>query len=304
MPDNYTAATERYRRALRLEQNASANTVEAYMHDVRTLTAWLSARGTALAAVRLADLEEFMASLADLGIAATTQARVGCGVRSFFRFLALDGDIGEDPAKDLPAPATGDHLPAVLSTAEVDAMEAAIDLSRPDGHRNRAIIEVLFSCGLRVSELCALLCSCVFADGKGGGFLRIKGKGSKERLVPLSPAAVKALALWLECRKDVRVQDGEEDYVFLNRRGKHLTRTMILIIVKRLAAEAGIQKNISPHTLRHSFATALLEGGADIRFIQELLGHASVATTEIYTHIDLTRLRETVMECHPRNIKS
>ena len=193
----------------------------------------------------------------------------------------------------------GDHLPEVLTTDEVDRLERAIDFSKWEAQRNKAIVEVLFSCGLRVSELVSLRLSDLYLDDR---FIRVKGKGRKERLVPISDSAVEQLKLWFADRNQMDIKPGEEDYVFLNRRGKHLTRTMILIMVKRLGADAGIQKTISPHTLRHSFATALLEGGADLRAIQAMLGHESIGTTEIYTHIDTHELRREILEHHPRNI--
>ena len=221
-------------------------------------------------------------------------------MRSFYRFLQLDGFRDDDPTELLESPVLGEHLPEVLTTAEVDALEASIDLSKWEGHRNRAIIEVLFSCGLRVSELVNLKLSNLYLQEK---YVRVFGKGSKERLVPISPKAITELGYWFDDRQHMTIKPGEEDYVFLNRRGAHLTRTMILIMIKQQAAEAGIQKTISPHTLRHSFATVLLEGGADLRVIQVLLGHESIGTTEIYTHIDMSTLRQEILEHHPRNKK-
>jgi integrase/recombinase XerD len=221
-------------------------------------------------------------------------------VRSFFRFLQLDGYRDDDPTELLESPQIGQHLPEVLTTAEVDRLEASIDLSKWEGHRNRAIIEVLFSCGLRVSELTNLKLSNLYLDEQ---FIRVMGKGSKERLVPISKKAIQELGFWFDDRQHMDIKPGEEDYVFLNRRGAHLTRVMILIMIKRQAEAAGIQKTISPHTLRHSFATALLEGGADLRVIQALLGHESIGTTEIYTHIDTSTLRREILEHHPRNMK-
>ena len=213
----------------------------------------------------------------------------------------LDGVLADDPAELLESPAVGEHLPEVLTTEEVDRMEASIDLSKWEGQRNRAIIEVLFSCGLRVSELVNLRFSDVSLNDK---FLRIVGKGSKERLVPISDAALREMQLWLFDRNLMKVKPGEQEYVFLNRRGAHLTRTMILIMIKRTAEEAGITKTVSPHTLRHSFATALLKGGANLRAIQEMLGHENIKTTQIYTHIDITTLRDEILNHHPRNMKN
>ena len=287
-----------YQRYLKLQCNFSPNTVDAYLRDVQKLLSYLAEEGIAVEEVRLPHLQHFAAGLHDLGIGAVSQCRILSGVRSFFRYLQTEGYITDDPTELLESPQTGRHLPDVLSTEEIDRMEAAVDLSKWEGHRNRAIIEVMFSCGLRVSELTHLKLSDIYADE---GYLRIMGKGSKERLVPISGSALAELELWYDTRCHMDIRRGEEDYVFLNRRGSHLTRTMILIIVKRLALEAGIQKTVSPHTLRHCFATALLEGGANLRAIQAMLGHESIGTTEIYTHIDTTTLRREILEHHPRN---
>ena len=289
-----------FRRHLRLLRGLSPNTLDAYMHDVGKLLAWCEAEGKDPLRLELSDLETFSASLHDLGIASSTHARILCGVRSFYHFLELDGYIEQDPSELLESPIQDKHLPEVLSTQEVDQLEAGIDPDKWEGQRNRAIIEVLFSCGLRVSELVSLRLSQVYEEE---GYVRITGKGSKERLVPISPAAIRELHQWYEDRSQMRIKPGEEDYVFLNRRGSHLTRTMILIMIKRLAAQVGIKKTISPHTLRHSFATALLEGGASLRAIQAMLGHENIGTTQIYTHIDMTTLRQEVLEHHPRNIR-
>jgi integrase/recombinase XerD len=212
----------------------------------------------------------------------------------------LEGYRDDDPSELLESPVLGEHLPEVLSAEEVDMLENAIDLSKWEGQRNRTIIEVLFSCGLRVSELVNLKLSDLFLQEQ---YVRIIGKGSKERLVPISPRAIKELENWFIDRNEMKIKPGEEDFVFLNRRGAHLTRVMILIMIKETAVMAGIQKTISPHTLRHSFATALLEGGADLRAIQAMLGHESIGTTEIYTHIDMSTLREQIINHHPRNMK-
>ena len=271
----------RYVRYLKLERNYSPNTIQAYVHDLDYLINFIKGEGLAIADVRLSHLETFAATIHEFGVSATSQARILCGVRSFFRFLVLDGVLADDPAELLESPAVGEHLPEVLTTEEVDRMEASIDLSKWEGQRNRAIIEVLFSCGLRVSELVNLRFSDVSLNDK---FLRIVGKGSKERLVPISDAALREIQLWLFDRNLMKVKPGEQEYVFLNRRGAHLTRTMILIMIKRTAEEAGITKTVSPHTLRHSFATALLKGGANLRAIQEMLGHENIKTTQIYTH--------------------
>lgn len=291
----------RFRRHLRLLKGASPNTLDAYMHDVGKLLVWCEDEEKDVLTLTLDDLETFSASLHDLGIAASSHARILCGVRAFFHFLELDGYIDQDPSELLESPIQDKHLPEVLTTSEVDEMEKAIDLTKWEGHRNRAIIEMLFSCGLRVSELVSLTLSRIYEQE---GYVRIMGKGSKERLVPISQRALHELHLWYDDRRQMKIKPGEEDYVFLNRRGGHLTRTMILIMVKQYARDAGINKTISPHTLRHSFATALLEGGASLRAIQAMLGHESIGTTEIYTHIDMSTLRQEIEMHHPRNIKN
>ena len=290
----------RYRRYLKLEKGYSVNTLDAYMRDLDKLVRYLAAEQVHVTEVKLEQLEHFAASISDLGIGPRSLARILSGVRQFYRFLVLDGYMEDDPTELLEPPKQPNHLPEVLSTAEVDLLEQAIDLSKWEGHRNRAIIEVLFSCGLRVSELINLKLSNLYVDEQ---FIRVMGKGSKERLVPISPRALEELNYWFSMRNEMSIKPGEEDYVFLNRRGHHLTRTMILIMIKRYAAEAGIKKTISPHTLRHSFATSLLEGGADLRAIQAMLGHESIGTTEIYTHIDTSTLRQEILEHHPRNIQ-
>ena len=289
-----------YQRYLKLERNFTANTVDAYMRDLQKLVDYLRAEGIDPVEVKLEDLQHFAASLHDIGISPRSQCRILSGVRAFYRFLFVDGWVDSDPSELLESPQIGEHLPEVLSTEEVDILEKAIDLSKWEGHRNKAIIEVLFSCGLRVSELVNLKLSNLYLDEE---FLRVEGKGRKERLIPISPRAIKELGYWFDDRCRMDIKPGEEDYVFLNRRGAHLTRTMILIMIKRLAEEAGIHKTISPHTLRHSFATALLEGGADLRAIQAMLGHESIGTTEIYTHIDTHTLREEILNHHPRNMR-
>ena len=290
----------RYRRYLKLEKGYSANTLDAYMRDVDKLLRYLAVEQVNVLDVKLEDLEHFAAFISDLGIGPRSLARILSGVRQFYRFLVIDGYLEVDPTELLESPKQPDHLPEVLSTAEVDLLEQAIDLSKWEGHRNRAIIEVLFSCGLRVSELTNLKLSNLYVDEQ---YIRVMGKGSKERLVPISPRALDELNYWFADRNVMKIKPGEEDYVFLNRRGQHLTRTMILIMIKRYAVEAGIKKTISPHTLRHSFATSLLEGGADLRAIQAMLGHESIGTTEIYTHIDTSTLRQEILEHHPRNIQ-
>lgn len=289
----------KYIRYMKLQRNYSGNTLEAYILDINKLLKFLKDNGISPEAAKLSDIQCFAASLHDIGISPRSQCRILSGVRAFYKYLYLDGYIKDDPTELLESPKLGDHLPEVLTTEEVDRLEQAIDLSKWEGQRNKAIIEVLFSCGLRVSELVNLKMSALYLDEQ---FVRIMGKGNKERLVPISENAIKQLKYWFIDRSHMNIKPGEEDYVFLNRRGAHLTRTMILIMIKRLGAEAGIQKTISPHTLRHSFATALLEGGADLRAIQSMLGHESIGTTEIYTHIDTHTLREEILNHHPRNI--
>jgi len=288
----------RYLRYLKLERNYSQNTIEAYRNDLRWLIDFLQANELNVLDVKLEHLEQFSGTLHEHLISPRSQARILSGLRSFYKYLLLDGYIEADPTELLVSPHVRNHLPDVLSTEEVDLLEASIDLSKPEGQRNKAIIEVLFSCGLRVSELVNLKLSDLFIEEK---YVRVMGKGSKERLVPISAKAIKELQYWFRDRNLMNIQPGEQDYVFLNRRGAHLTRTMILIMIKQQAVLAGIKKTISPHTLRHSFATSLLEGGADLRAIQVMLGHEDIGTTEIYTHIDTTTLRREIVEHHPRN---
>ena len=288
----------RYLRYLKLERNYSQNTIEAYRNDLRWLIDFLQANELNVLDVKLEHLEQFSGTLHEHLISPRSQARILSGLRSFYKYLLLDGYIEADPTELLVSPHVRNHLPDVLSTEEVDLLEASIDLSKPEGQRNKAIIEVLFSCGLRVSELVNLKLSDLFIEEK---YVRVMGKGSKERLVPISTKAIKELQYWFRDRNLMNIQPGEQDYVFLNRRGAHLTRTMILIMIKQQAVLAGIKKTISPHTLRHSFATSLLEGGADLRAIQVMLGHEDIGTTEIYTHIDTTTLRREIVEHHPRN---
>lgn len=288
-----------FRQYLRLQRAYSQNTVEAYLGDVAKLLTYLEGQGKDIRQTTLDDLHGFIATLADLGLGARSRARVISAIRTLFRFLVEEREIENDPTELLDPITMPQHLPEVLSVEEIDMIEGAIDLSKWEGQRNKAIIELMYSCGLRVSELVELKMSELFLDEK---FIRVIGKGSKERLIPISNQAIKELNLWFIDRNVMNIQPGEIDYVFLNRRGKHLTRTMILIMIKQYAKEAGIEKNISPHTLRHSFATSLLEGGADLRAIQEMLGHESIKTTEIYTHLDTSRLREEILQHHPRNI--
>lgn len=288
----------RYAAWLLLERGMSANTRMAYTSDALRLDTWLREHGLTLETATLDRLLDFIADLHDLGIGPRSQARIISGIKSLYRFMKLERIIPENPTLLIDAPRIGKHLPEVLTVAEVDAMLAAIDPSRPHAQRNRAIIEVLFSCGLRVSELVSLEISRMNLDE---GYLTVTGKGSKERMVPMSASAVAELTDWLAERQTYPVKAGHEGYVFLNRCGRRLTRVMVFYIVRDLAEAAGIRKEISPHTLRHSFATALLEGGANLRAIQQMLGHESIGTTEIYLHLNNTRLRDEIVRCHPRS---
>ena len=287
-----------YRDYLRLEKNMTSNTVEAYTDDVGKLLLYLKDAGLQPESVKLENLEHFAAGLHDIGITPRSQARILSGVRSFYKFLLMDRRIDALPTELLPSPQIGEHLPEVLSVEEIDRIISGIDLSEKEGQRNRAIIEMLYSCGLRVSELCNLLISDIWRDE---GFVKVMGKGRKERFVPISGRALRELSLWEECRCHINIRPGNEDYVFLSfKRGRKLSRITVFHIVKVLAENASITKEISPHTFRHSFATHLLEGGANLRAIQEMLGHESIATTEIYTHLDNSRLREEILRHHPR----
>ena len=287
-----------YRDYLRLEKNMTSNTVEAYTDDVGKLLLYLKDAGLQPESVKLENLEHFAAGLHDIGITPRSQARILSGVRSFYKFLLMDRRIDALPTELLPSPKIGEHLPEVLSVEEIDRIISGIDLSEKEGQRNRAIIEMLYSCGLRVSELCNLLIPDIWRDE---GFVKVMGKGRKERFVPISGRALRELSLWEECRCHINIRPGNEDYVFLSfKRGRKLSRITVFHIVKVLAENAGITKEISPHTFRHSFATHLLEGGANLRAIQEMLGHESIATTEIYTHLDNSRLREEILRHHPR----
>lgn len=299
MDDNSQIPAIRHFRAyLALERSLATNTIEAYMRDVRLLFDFFDERQIDYRQAQLADFEEFVELLNSLGLQARSQARVVSGIKAFYKFLIYSNELKADPTELLQMPTLPRHLPEVLSVEEIERILAVIDLSKPEGQRNRAIVETLYGSGLRVSELVNLKLSNIDFDQH---FMRVEGKGSKQRLVPLSEPAEKAIKLWLYDRNLLEIKRGQEDFVFLNRRGHKLTREMIFIITKRLAAEAGIQKTISPHTFRHSFATHLLEGGANLRAIQEMLGHESIITTEIYTHMDMTFLRTEILDKHPRN---
>ena len=290
-----------YQSYLRLEKSLSPNSIEAYLHDVEKLTQFLEASGYTggPSQVRLSDLQNFVRWINELGMTSTTQSRVISGLRGFFRYLLLENIINKDPSEMLESPRTGRKLPVFLSVEEIDRLLAAIDLSKTEGRRNKAMLEVIYGCGLRVSELVGLRISNIFFNE---GFIKILGKGNKERLVPLGDIARTEIVNYIhEIRSQIPVKRGNEDILFLNRRGSKLTRVMIFTIIKNLAGKAGIDKTISPHTFRHSFATHLVEGGADLRAVQEMLGHESITTTEIYTHLDREYLRSTIIQFHPRN---
>lgn len=300
-PNNTSHIFERYRQYLRLEKSFSANTLDAYCKDLDKLRNYLSGENIDMLEVTLDDLHHFIASLHDVGIHPRSQARILSGIRSFYRFLLLEDYIESDPTELIENPRLGIRLPDVLSVHEIDAIIASVDLSKTEGQRDRAILEVLYSCGLRVSELCNLKLSDLNLPE---GFIRVEGKGNKQRLVPISPRAIDELTIYFEARSYIQPKHGHEDYVFLSfRRGTKLSRIMVFHIVKVQTELAGIDKTVSPHTFRHSFATHLLEGGANLRAIQCMLGHESITTTEIYAHIDNQRLREEIIEHHPRNIK-
>lgn len=282
------------------ERSNSANTVEAYSDDVGKLLAYLAPEGISTIDVDTMTLREFLGALYDTGISRRTQARIISGLKSFFRYLKIESLRPDDPAELLETPRKGLYLPEVLSIDEIDAMVAAIDLSHPQGQRNRAIIETLYGCGLRVSELVNLQLTDLNLDDE---YLIVTGKGNKQRLVPMSPVTIEEIDHWLDDRAAIIPRRGEENILFLNRRGSRLTRVMVFYIVRQLAEAAGVTKKISPHTLRHSFATHLLEGGANLRAIQQMLGHESITTTEIYLHIDSTALRRQILTYHPRNTK-
>lgn len=286
-----------YKNYIKLERSLSPKTVEAYLHDVEKLNDFLGGRKK-LEEVELSDLQSFLASLYDEDMSARSQARIISGLKSFYKFMLYERRIAHDPTELLDAPKIGRHLPEVLSIPEIEAILNGIDLSKPEGHRNKAIIEVMYGCGLRVSEVVNLRISNLhFREN----YVRIIGKGDKERLVPIGHTAQQAILLYLEgYRMHLKIKKGEEDFVFLNRRGSRLSREMIFMMIKEMAAAAGIRKTISPHTFRHSFATHLVEGGADLRAVQEMLGHESITTTEIYTHLDREYVKNIIEQYHPR----
>lgn len=289
---------KKYKNYLLLERSLSQNSIEAYMTDIDKLSDFLENEDLTLQAVTFSHLQNFVAQLYDLGINPRSIARVISGIKSFFGFLFLDQYISKDPTELLETPKIGFKLPVFLSIEEIDNIIATIDLSTKEGQRNRAIIEVLYGCGLRISELTGLRFSDLHLEE---GFVRVKGKGSKQRLVPISPTAIKEIEKHFYYRNQAEVKKGHEDILFLSNRGTAISRIMVFHFIKQYAQAAGIKKTISPHTFRHSFATHLLEGGANIRAIQLMLGHEKITTTEIYTHMDREYLRQEIIEHHPRN---
>lgn len=296
------AIQRRYIQYLRLERSFSNNTVDAYLKDLDKLLQFLGEEGIDFRSVTLDQLQTFVATLFDLGITPRSIARILAGVRTFYRFLELESEITSDPTELLESPARGEHLPDVLTVEEIDLLINTVDMDKDEGQRDRAILETLYSCGLRVSELCHLHISDLFLNE---GFIRVHGKGKKERLVPISQRAIDELMRWFQDREKIAIRPGHEDAVFVSfRRGTSLSRITVFHIVKTLCATAGIRSTVSPHTFRHSFATHLLEGGANLRAIQEMLGHEEIGTTEIYMHLDRQHLREEILQHHPRNINN
>ena len=290
----------KYRQYLKLEKSLSDNTVDAYLTDLDKLLAYLTLENINILDVRLENLEDFSAGLHDIGIHPRSQARILSGIRSFYRFLIMEDYLESDPTELLESPQTGFKLPEVMTVEEIDLLIGSIDRGTKEGQRNRAILETLYSCGLRVSELCNLKLSELYFEE---GFIKVEGKGSKQRLVPISPRAIKEIRLYFTDRNLMKIKPGFEDFVFISNFGKNISRIMVFHIIKELAERIGLKKKLSPHTFRHSFATHLLEGGANLRAIQCMLGHESIGTTEIYTHIDRNMLRSEIIEHHPRNIK-
>ncbi len=288
-----------YKAWLQLEKSLSDNSVEAYLRDIEKLTQFLQAGQPAKnpADIELQDLQQFVKWIGNLGMTASSQSRVISGIRSFYKYCSIENIVQNNPTILLDTPKLKRALPDVLTFDEIEHIIAQIDMSKPEGGRNKAILETMYSCGLRVSEVVNLRISCLYLDV---GFIRVIGKGDKERLVPIGRPAIKYINIYKnEIRVHVTASKGNEDILFLNRRGSRLTRVMIFLILKDLVKKTGIKKNISPHTFRHSFATHLVEGGADLRAVQEMLGHESITTTEIYTHIDREYLRETLNKFHP-----
>ena len=296
--ENPNDILSKYKVYLRLEKSLSDNTVSAYLADISKLFQFLEDEQIHPLDVTLDNLETFSANLRDLGIQPRSQARILSGIRSFYHYLILEDYLQADPSELLESPQIGFHLPEILTLDEIDLLIESIDLSTNEGQRNRTILETLYSCGLRVSELCNLKLSDLYLEE---GFIKVDGKGSKQRLIPISPRAIRELQLYFIDRNQISIKKSYEDYVFISKRGKNISRITVFHIIKTLAEAISLKKTISPHTFRHSFATHLLEGGANLRAIQCMLGHESIGTTEIYTHIDKNRLRSEIIEHHPRN---
>lgn len=297
---NWKVAHRGFITYLRLEKSLSPNSIEAYSGDVEKLERYCQRFTPPLSpdALTANDIRDFIKQINEVGLSATSQARIISGLKAFYRYLILENEIKKDPTELIDTPRVGRKLPDVLSVEEIDLMLSHMDLSKEENTRNRAILEVLYSCGLRVSELIELKISNIYFDD---GFLRVIGKGNKERLVPIGKEGIKWIRFYMQLtRSHLPVKHGHEDILFLNRRGSKLSRMMVFLVIKDLTQRAGIKKNISPHTMRHSFATHLVEAGADLRAVQEMLGHASITTTEIYTHLDRHRLKEEILSYHPR----
>lgn len=290
----------KYKQYLKLEKSLSENTISAYISDLEKLLHYLEEENINITDISLEDLEHFSAGLRDIGIHPRSQARILSGIRSFFHFLLIEDYIQQDPSELLESPQIGKYLPDILSVEEIDSLISAIDRSTKEGQRNCAILETLYSCGLRVSELCNLKISDLYFNE---GFIKVEGKGSKQRLVPISQKAINEINNYFISRNEGLIKPEYEDFVFISRFGKNISRIMVFHIIKELAEKTGLKKSISPHTFRHSFATHLLEGGANLRVIQCMLGHESIGTTEIYTHIDRSKLRDEIINHHPRNNK-
>ena len=292
------AILRRYIQYLRLEKSFSPNTLDAYLRDLQKLINYMGTEGIDFRTVNVDQLDQFGAQMLDQGVSNKTVARILAGVRSFYHFLFIEKEISEDPTELMSSPQRGVYLPTVLSLDEIDKIEAVIDKSKNEGIRDHAIVETLYSCGLRVSELCNLCFSNLFLED---GYIHVHGKGNKDRLVPISQTAIEELRRWFVARQEIDIKPGEEDYVFVTARGRHMSRITVFHNIKQYAQAAGIQKEISPHTFRHSFATHLVERGANLRAVQAMLGHESISTTEIYLHLDRQHLREEILTCHPRN---
>lgn len=304
--DFWQIERKNFKNFLKIEKNLSNNSIDAYLNDLSKLESFIEGKygkdnKISPHKIDLPELQDFLIHLYDFGIQKNSQARIISGIKAFYKYLLIEGVIDENPTELLEAPKIGRKLPEVLTVEEIDNLQAQIDLSLPEGHRNLAIVETLYSCGLRVTELINMKISNLFFEQ---GFVKITGKGNKERLVPISKRAIKYISLYTnKVRINLKIKKGNEDFVFLNRRGSQITRNMIFLIIKDLAKKAELEKNISPHTFRHSFASHLVEGGADLRAVQEMLGHESIITTEIYTHLSNEYLRDTIESYHPRAMK-